>query len=313
MAAFPLAHISFAMADEPSRLGWDALVRDLFAPRVLYEVLTSPESERLGVHRHHTLFAIGDTVIYGSAPGGSGLSPDSVNGNMLRALAEHDAWIGVALYVDDLDAARAWVRQRGWEPRSYPLLEDRYFLVDRAETLGMRLEFLTGMLANDPRFRPDWDPLWWRDAHPLGLEGLQSIGVSAQSLDRAREVFAGKLGWPEIAARTTGEARIAAFLMGDAVVEAMEPLAEDSPLAEHARRVDGIWSLTFQVRSAAAAADYFRSKRLTLIDAPDGFAIDRGQAFGRLLRFTDAPRPGYPEIPVPTRIGRPTVLGEAAI
>jgi catechol 2,3-dioxygenase-like lactoylglutathione lyase family enzyme len=273
---------------------------------VLYEVLTSPESERLGVHRHHTLFAIGNTVIYGSAPGGSGLAPDSVNGNMLRRLAAAHAWIGVALYVDDLDAARAWVRERGWTPLSYPLLEDRYFLVDRNETLGMRLEFLTGALANDPRLQPGWDPLWWRDTHPLGLEGLQSIGVSTQSLNAARAVFAGKLGWPEIATRTTDEAHCASFLIGDAVVEAMEPLDGDSALGEHARRVNGIWCLTFQVRSSVAAANYLRAKGLNLIGDPHGrFAIDPTQAFGRLLWFTDEKQAGYPNMTATTLVGDP--------
>jgi catechol 2,3-dioxygenase-like lactoylglutathione lyase family enzyme len=309
MAEFPLAHISFALADEETRLGWDAFVRDLFDPRVLYEVLTTPESERLGVNRHHTLFAIGDTVIYGSTPAGAGLLPDSTTGNMLRALAANDAWIGIALGVADLDAARAWVRERGWTPVSYPLLEDRYFLVDRNETLGMRLEFLTSGLANDPRVRADWDAAWWRDHHPLGFEGLQSIGVSTLSLDAAREVFGGKLGWREIGTRTTEEARCASFLMGDVIVEAMEPLRDDTELADHARQVNGIWCLTFKVRSASAAADFFRAKGLTLIGDPwRRFAIDPGQAFGRRLWFTDETPPGYPEGPLPSQMASPPTL-----
>lgn len=302
-ADFPFIHLSFAVADEETRLGWDRFLRDVFAPVTMYEVLTTPASQRLKLDRHQTLLAVGNTVLYAAAPAAGGLSPDSAIGNMLRSLASQNAWVGIAIGVADLEVARDWVRARGWEPRSYPLLEDRYFLLDRAETLGMRLEFLSGALDNDPRLKPDWDPAWWRDEHPLGLEGLQSIGVSAQSLDTAREIFGDKLGWREIAQRTTDEARCASFLIGDAIVEAMEPLDPQSELAEHAREVRGVWCLNFQVRSATAAADYLQSKGLRLIGDPQcRFAIDPADAFGRLLWFSEDRVPGYPPIPIPHKV-----------
>lgn len=309
MPAFPLAHISFAVADEATRRDWDTFLREVFAADTLYEVLMTPEAQRLKLDRQQTLLAIGNTVLYAAAPAGPGLRPDSVIGNMLRLHARPHQWIGIALRVADLDAARNWVRVRGWEPISYPLLENRYFLVDRREALGMRLEFLWGDLANDPRLRSDWDPLRWRDNHPLGLEGLQSIGVSCNSLDAAREVFAGKLGWPEIAHRRIDGAACAAFLIGDAVIEAMQPLDAGSGLASHARELKGIWCLTFQVRDAAGAARYFRSKNLRLVgDTERRFAIDPDQAFGRWLWFTSERIEGYPPMPIPHLMRSPAQL-----
>jgi hypothetical protein len=296
--AFPLAHISFAVADETTRKAWDAYLRDVFAAETLYEVLMSdPEAQRLKLDRQQTLLAVGDTVLYAAAPAGPGLGPDSVIGNMLRTHAQPHTWIGIALTVADLEAARAWVIERGWTPRSYPLLEDRYFLLDRNDTLGVRLEFLAGGLDNDPREKPDWNPARWRDEHPLGLEGLQSIGVSTVDLDLARQVFAEKLGWPEVARRRTEVADCAAFDLGGAVIEAMRPLDEGSELARHARERRGVWSLTFQVRSADAAADYLAGRGLRLVEPRDGgFAIDPAQAFGRWLRFTEERVAGYPPI-----------------
>lgn len=309
MPDFPFIHLSFAVSDEATRLKWDHFVRDVFAPVTMYEVLTTPASELLKLDRHQTLLAIGNTVLYAAAPAAGGLAPNSAIGTMLRTLAAQDAWIGIAIGVADLDRARDWVRERGWEPRSYPLLEDRYFLLDRAETLGLRLEFLAGALDNDPRLKPGWDPLRWRDEHPLGLNGLQSIGVSTTDLAVAREVFADKLGWREIAQRTTGEARCASFLIGDAVVEAMEPLDPQSDLADHARAVRGVRCLTFEVRSAAAAAAYLRSKGLGLIGDPTSrFAIDPADACGRWLWFTDVAAAGYPPIPIPHRVDRYATL-----
>jgi catechol 2,3-dioxygenase-like lactoylglutathione lyase family enzyme len=300
MARFPLIHVSFALGDEATRLAWDAFVRDVFAPYTMYEVLTTPLAEQLRLDRHQTLFAIGNTALYAAAPAAGGLSPDSAIGANLRALAAKDAWIGLAIGVADLDAARAWVGARGWTPHSYPLLADRYFLLDRNETLGVRMEFFTGVLENDPRLQPGWTPAWWRDEHPLGLEGLQSIGVSTTDLDKARDIFTAKLGWAEIARRTLDDAQCASFLIGDAVIEAMAPRDEDSALWRHAEDMRGIWSLTFQVQSAPAAAAYLRSKGLRLIGNPDKrFAIDPADAFGRLLWFTDENVAGYPQIPIP--------------
>lgn len=298
MSAFPFIHVSFALPDEETRLAWDRFIRDVFAAETLYEVLTTPEAERLKLDRHQTLLAIGNTVVYAAAPAGAGLRPDSAIGNMLRSMAAPNTWIGIAIGVADLDRARDWVRERGWEPHSYPLLEDRYFLLDRNDTLGVRLEFLTGALDNDPRLCADWDPTWWRDRHPLGLEGLQSIGISTHRLDKAREVF-GKLGWPEIGSRTTPEARCASFLIGDAVIEAMEPLDPTSELGNHAEQGKGIWRLMFQVRSAADAACYLRSRNLKLMGDPNQcFAIDPELTFGRQLWFTDQAVPYHPDIPI---------------
>ena len=309
MIAFPLAHIGFAVADETTRKAWDAMLRDIFAAGTVYEVLMTPEAEALNLDRHQTLLAVGDTVLIAATPAGRGLTGESPIGTMLRNHMIPNKWIGIAIAVADLDAARAWVRARGFEPKSYPMMEERYFLLDRNDALGVRLEFLRGDLRNDPRLKPDWRPEWWRDEHPLGLEGLQSIGVSTPSLEKAREIFAGTFGWPEISTRylARDDADCAAFVLGDNVIEAMAPRTTDSPLATHSRDVQGIYSLTFQVRSAPAAADYLRGKGFALVgDTASRFAIDPAHAFGRLLYFTDVPLEGRP--PFKSLIGTPAEL-----
>jgi catechol 2,3-dioxygenase-like lactoylglutathione lyase family enzyme len=285
----PLAHISWALPDYATRKACDAFLADVLGARVVYEVLMTPEVEAMGLDREATLMAVGNTLLISAAPAGPGLRPESAIGTMLRRHARPGMWIGIALSVPDLDAARAWVRARGFTPKSFAGMEARYFLLDRRDTLGMRLEFLYGALRNDPRLKPDWQPEWWRDSHPLGIAGLQSIGVSTPSLDLAREIFSGKLGWPELSTRYLpgDDADCASFLSGDAVIEAMQPADTDSPLARHSRDIQGIYCLTFEVRSTAAAAAYLRSKGLGLIGDPaTRFAINPDQAFGRLIYFT---------------------------
>jgi hypothetical protein len=306
MISFPLAHISWALPDNATRKACDAFLTNVFGSRVVYEVLMTPEVEAMGLDREETLMLVGNTILISIAPVGPGERRESAIGTMLRKHARPGQWIGIALAVADLDAARAWARARGLTPKSYAGMESRYFLVDKREALGVRLEFLKGALRNDPRLRPDWKPDWWRDSHPLGIEGLQSIGVSTPSLGQARQVFAGKLGWPELSTRKLpGDgADCASFLIGDNVIEAMQPVADDSPLAQHCRDIQGIYCLTFKVRSAPTAADYLRSKGFGLIGDPaTRFAIHPDQAFGRLIYFTDARVEGYP--PFRTLIAQP--------
>ena len=61
------------------------------------------------------------------------------------------------------------------------------------------------------------------------------------------------------------------------------------------RETQGIYCLTFKVRSAKAAADYLGGKGFDLIgDLATRFAIRPDQAFGRTIYFTGNAVPGYP-------------------
>jgi hypothetical protein len=175
-------------------------------------------------------------------------------------------------------------------------MEHIYFVSDRDQTLGMRFEILAQDLPNDPRLRPDWDPTWWRDHHPLGIEGSQSVGLSVGSLDEARRLFGG-LGFREVAQRSLEDepADCAIFQVGEILVEAMHPTTENSALAQHLRDVQGQYCLTFKVKSLAAAADYLRGKGLTLLgDLRRRILIDPAQAFSRRFYFTQEDIPGDP-------------------
>ena len=84
---------------------------------------------------------------------------------------------------------------------------------------------------------------------------------------------------------------------GRHVIEAMVGESEDSPVAQHCRDIQGIYCLTFKVKSAAAAADYLRGKGLTLVgDTASRFAIAPAEAQDRLIYFTEQTVPGYPPL-----------------
>lgn len=309
MVAMPLAHVSWAIADNADRPACDAFFLDVFGAQTAFEMLVTPETAEMGLDREERLMMIGDTMVIPIAAAGKGAEPGNPIGEMLRRSSAPNRWLGVALKVSDLPSADAWLQARGFKLHYDPGMEAHYFLISRGQAMGMRIEVLVQDLPGDPRRDPEWKPAYWRDEHPLGIEGLQSIGVSAPSLDEARELFAGKFDWPEIAARALpgDDAECAAFNMGDTVIEATVPRADETALAKHVTETKGIYCLTFKVRSAQAAADYLRGKGLELVgDVTDRFAIKPEQAHGRLIYFTENTPAGYPA--VGSRLNAPGVF-----
>jgi hypothetical protein len=307
MAGMPLAHVSWAIADNDARKVCDAWVIDTFGAEPVYEILITPENENLGMDREEKLMMVGDTMVIPIAPAGPGLLPTSPTGEMLRRSAGPNRWLGVALKVANLPATAKWFEAKGFKLHYDPGMEDIYFLVGRKQAMGVRLEVMAHDLPNDPRLVAGWNPPRWRDDHPLGIEGLQSIGVSAPSLEAARECFGERLEWRELGSRRLpGEdAECLSFDMGDTVIEAMVPLSDNSELARHLRETQGIYCLTFKVCSAEAAAEYLRGKGFALIgDLATRFAVRPDQAFERTIYFTENEVAGYP--PLGSKILQPT-------
>lgn len=306
MPGMPLAHVSWAVADNDARKAADAFFIDVFGAETAYEMLVTPQTAKMGLDREERLMMVGDTMITAIAPAGSGASKDSPTGEMLRRSAAPMRWLGVALKVADLKAADAWFTKKGFKLHYDPGMEAHYFLISRGQAMGMRIEVLAQDLPGDPRRDPSWTPAKWRDEHPLGIEGLQAIGISTESVDDAGELFAEQFGWIEMEHRELDDidADCAPFLMGDTVLEALESRTERSALAKHAQTIKGIYCLTFKVKSAPAAAEYLRGKGLEIIgNVADRFAIRPDQCHGRMIYFTDKTPPGYPALG--SKLGEP--------
>ena len=297
MPILPLAHISWAIADNASRTTCDAFFIDLFGAQTAYEVLITPETEKYRLDREERLMVIGDTMFVPIAPAGHGVEPGNPLGDMLRRAAGPNKWLGMAFRAADLKQADAWFRSRGFALHYDPGMENHYFLISRGQALGIRIEIMQGELPSDPRLLAGWNPMRWRDDHPLGIEGLLSVDVSTESLDDARHLFAERLQWPQLSERSLpGEdARGLAFDAGDVVVEALRADDPGSALAEHARSIRGVCGVTFKVRSAKATADHLRARGFTLIGSPaTRFAIVPQEAQYRLIWFCEAIPDGWP-------------------
>lgn len=292
---FELFHVNWAVESNERRKEVDAFLTRVFAAHTGFELLTTLDNDGPKLSRDESLMIVGDTMLIPIAPNGAGLDPDSPIGTMLLAHTKPGMWIGLALKVDDLKAVDAWVRSLGHEPFYRPGNEERYFVLPRDMTLGIRIEFLSGSLPNDPRCEPEYDVNWWRDRHPLGIEYLQTIGLSVDHLDQARDLLL-PFDWPEVSQRYLSQdnADCATFSLGGALIEAMQPRDPESPLARHRRDCQGLYCLTFKVKSGTAARAYLEGLGYAIIGDDDRFAIDPNEAFGRLIYFTEKVIEGDP-------------------
>lgn len=288
MASLPLAHISWAIADNADRAACDAFFMDLFGAETAYEMLVTPETEKYRFDREERLMVVGNTMLIPIAPAGPGAEAGNPLGDMLRRTAGVNRWIGLAFRVGDLKAVDAWFRSKGFDLHYDRGMENNYFLITKRQAMGMRIEVMQGELPNDPRLKADWAPQKWRDDHPLGIEGLLSVDLACEDLDAARTLFAGRFDWRELGSRDVpGEdRRRAAFLMGDAVLEAVSPPREGEA---------GICGITFKVKDAPVTWNHLKSRGFDLIGAAGTrFAIRPDQAHGRLIWFSEVLPEGWP-------------------
>ncbi|MFM5906198.1 MAG: VOC family protein [Novosphingobium sp.] len=289
MASLPLAHISWAIADNADRPACDAFFIDLFGAETAFEMLVTPETAHYRFDREERLMVIGNTMLIPIAPAGPGAEAGSPIGDMLRRTAGHNRWIGLSFRAQNLRDADAWFRARGFDLHYDRGMENNYFLIARRQFLGIRIEVMQGELPGDPRLKAGWNPDRWRDDHPLGIEGLLSIDLACDSLADARALFEQRMEWPLVSERELpGEARqAAAFDMGDAVVEAISPAPDGA---------SGLCGMTFKVTDAAAVWQHLQARGFSLIGSPQTrFAIAPDEAHGRLIWFTDQVPAGWPQ------------------
>jgi catechol 2,3-dioxygenase-like lactoylglutathione lyase family enzyme len=149
----------------------------------------------------------------------------------------------------------------------------------------------------DPRLQPGWSTTFARDAHPLGIEGASHLTMLFRDLDEARRVYEQALGGTPIhEEETPGRKRSVFYAVGeDTMIEAAQPLSPTSPEGLDMERAgEGIFSVTFKTKDAKRAAGHLRSKRQRVAEDGGSLVIDREDAFGMVLGFTEGKIPNDP-------------------
>jgi len=130
----------------------------------------------------------------------------------------------------------------------------------------------------DPRLKPDWDPNWWADNHPLGLVGLAYTTVLTRDQARATHVYTDVLGGTligENSSALTGTSN-SYVRMGEAIVELATPTADGTLAAEDMAANGEIHhAAAFRVKDLDQAEKYLKSKGIEPLARDDSTLLTR--------------------------------------
>jgi catechol 2,3-dioxygenase-like lactoylglutathione lyase family enzyme len=282
MAIGKLFHIIHLTGDLPALEAW---YDDVFSVRRGFLDHHYMEGEK----RDASLVVLGDAVIEPLAPAFRVDGWDAMPlGRFYRRFGPH--WHSIAWYTDD--PGEIWQRctdngvrvyvEGGVQTTERPPVHSA-IMTHPKDTIA-QLEFMQPegtMLADmDPRLKPDWDPNWWAEHHPLGLVGLAYTTVLTRDPERAKQVYTEVLGGTlvhEDSSALTGTSN-AYVLMGDTIVELATPVRDGTLAAEDMAANGQIHhAAAFRVRDLDQAEQYLKSKGIeplardetTLLTRPD--------------------------------------------
>ena len=245
--------------------------------------------------RDASLLAIGDVIMEPMSPANV---PNLRNQSVKRF---HDRFgqhlHSIAFYVDDVPAISthlATQKLRMWDVGGRPVTppNEKFAVWTHPKETHGQLEFaVVETNTIDPRLQPAWSNQFWREQHPLGIEGASHITVVVGDLPTAKRLYCEILGAKPIhEEEIAGRKRSAYVAVGeDTVVELAQPLSAAGREAQDLERNgEGIHALTFKTRNLARATEFLKSKDLR--PEPDGtasVALGPEQAFGMVIGFTE--------------------------
>jgi hypothetical protein len=232
------------------------------------------------------LITIGDVIFELFAPRRRG---ERGQGRLLDRFGDH--FIGVEYQVPDVSQAREQCRAL-----DVPIINDvgRYFLTHPRSCVGISWEIWDGNWYE--YLGPDGPgPLhprtYWRDEHPLGLDGCARISVAAENLDTAVERLIAVVGAREIgrSPRPQAVAMGAELQIGDTVFEVLAPTGS-GPISSFLDRYgERIRSTVFKTVNLGAVEKHLREQGIDLVpgDRGDTLAIPPEQNHNLLFEFTE--------------------------
>ncbi len=131
------------------------------------------------------------------------------------------------------------------------------------ETVGKMQFTAPSLMSNDPRFKPGYDPHWWRDNHPTTLERLAYATAITSDLDRAMhiyvDVFGGELLY-EAESTLTGTSN-AYVAIGETVIELAMPTSNGTYASDDLERNGEMHhAVTFKVTDLEQADEFLATK-----------------------------------------------------
>lgn len=164
-----------------------------------------------------------------------------------------------------------------------------YAITHPKDTCGTTLELLEHQSIHDPRDRPWWTPSFWRDRHPLGVEGLSHCTVAVRDLIGASRFYSEILGCSLVhdEADTRRGWHRRHFAIADTRIEVIAAASPDSELARHlAAHGPGVYGFCFRVVDLARAKRHAQDLGFGVREIdPNRFELDPQQSFGGVFSF----------------------------
>ncbi len=272
-----LLHMTHVAKDLSTRRDLETFYLEVFAAQTYYE------ARPLGaLDRDETLIVIGEL----------GLIPQCTTNHDSELGKLRDSYAGrfgqMAIKIPEVVSTESHFCQLGLQPIFvHPDFKKTFFMTDPKETLNIRFEMCAVEMPNDVRLRSEWSADWWRDSHPLHIEGLGSIVTVTDNLEAASRFYQDVLRLQLLAEYKVPEAgaTAASFGIGNKVpfvIEVWQPTEDGTPLAEYVAKFGGgIYAVSFKVQSLSAAAGFLESKGLRLVgDSKRRVVIDPSDSFG---------------------------------
>lgn len=205
----------------------------------------------------------------------------------------------IAWYVDDIAACSAHLASYGIRQvglTGQPITDPRKAVAVWTHPKDTRAlwEFCEPGFAADPRFAEGWSDRRWRHDHPLRIERTAYISVVVERLADADALYGEVLGGALLYEETLDGDQRAYYGVGEeTVICAIQPADESTVAgADLAANGEGVHELVFATADLAGAAAFLEAKGQRLERrTDDGFWIDRDDAFGLRVGFTDLPIP----------------------
>ncbi|GAA3947178.1 VOC family protein [Microbacterium soli] len=299
MAIGRLFHIIHLTDDLPALEAW---YDDVFSVRRGFLDHHYMEGER----RDASLVLLGDSVIEPLAP--AFRVDDWAEyplGRFYNRFGTH--WHSIAWYTDD--AGEIWQRLTDAGVRVYieggKLTDtrpgpDSAIMTHPKDTLT-QLEFMrpNGVVEeNDPRLKPDWDPNWWINNHPIQTPGLAYTTVLTKDLDRAEQVYGELLGGTVLhkgSSELTGTDDVY-VQVGDTVVQLSKPNTDGTiAAADFEKNREIHHAAAFKVLDLDKTKEYLEEKGIKTVARDDQTLIsDPATTHGVPFRWTTWDVPGGP-------------------
>lgn len=248
--------------------------------------------------RDASLVVISDTVIEPMSPSAEAGAELTPVGRFHQRFGQH--LHSLAWYVTDLRALAERMRAQGIRvtgPGGVDLEHGPFpgsIYTHPKDTHGL-IEFVdqasSGAATGDPRRNPGFSPAYWRDEHPLGIEGVSHLAVVVQDLEPAVAFYTRTLGGTVVRRdpATPGGTESAFVAVGeDSVIELARPHSTDG-LAGRDLATNGeiVHAVTFQVRDLTAAERHLADTGVRVVERQgDDLVLDPQDCFGAVIKLS---------------------------